>query len=222
VTTRTRHDGLVATAPVGLDAFEAHADLADRGLNFAPVPFARAADDADWHVDERVGALLDEAPGPPQPGGAYEVATGIMERYEFADPARVRAVYDPDSDLEGRDLLLVGRFTVLRFHMGVRIGGVRRGLETVSGRPVHRFRWHYRTLEGHLEQGHMDYEVRKYADTGEVCFLVRAYSRRAEVPNPVVRLGFTVFGRATQLRFYDRSVRRMQRLVEARATPDDA
>ena len=54
-------------------------------------------------------------------------------------------------------------------------------------------------------------------------FRIRAYSQRAAIPNPFVRLGFAVFGRATQLRFYDRSARRMRRLVAdavAGAWPD--
>lgn len=220
---RLHHAGLVATAPVGRRAFEAYGRLAGLELNFTPVRFDRAVDDPAWHVDERVTGLPSEPAGPPREGGAYAAARRVMERYEFADPARVRAVFDPDSDLEGRDLLLVGRFVGLRFRMGVRIGGVQDGDATVSGRPVHRFRWHYRTLEGHLERGHMDYEVRKYLDTGAVEFRIRAYSQRAAIPNPFVRLGFAVFGRATQLRFYDRSARRMRRLVAdavAGAWPD--
>ncbi len=212
-----RHDGLVATAPVGRRAFVAHGRLASRSLNFVPVSHEEATADPAWHADEREVRLATEAPGPPAVGGPYAVARRVMTQYEFADPATIRAVFDPTSDLEGRDLLLVGRFAVLRFHMGVRIGGVEEGSLQVDGRLVHRFRWHYRTLEGHLERGHMAYEVVKDDATGHVDFRIRAYSQRAPIGNPVVRLGFMLFGRWTQLRFYQRTLDRMQQMVTERA-----
>ena len=214
---RTRRDGLVATAPVGRRAFRAHGRLRGRDLNFAPVSYEEAADDPAWHVDERAVVLGIEPPGPPRPGGPYEVARGVMTRYEFADPAIIRAVLDPTTALEGRDLLLVGRFTVLRFLMGVRIGGVEEGTVESEGRTVHRFRWHYRTLEGHLERGHMGYEVGKDDASGQVAFRIHAYSQRSSIGNPVVRLGFRLFGRWTQLRFYARTLDRMQQMVQERA-----
>ena len=212
-----RHDGLVATAPVGRRAFAAHGQLGDLALNFVPVSHEEAAADPDWHADEREVRLGTEAPGPPVADGLYAVAREVMTRYEFADPATIRAVFDPTSDLEGRDLLLVGRFAVLRFLMGVRIGGVEEGRVRVEGRPAHRFRWYYRTLEGHLERGHMSYEVCKDDVTGDVTFRIRAYSQRARIDNPVVRLGFMLFGRWTQLRFYEHTLARMQQLVAERA-----
>lgn len=212
-----RRDGLVATAPVGRRAFAEHGRLGERGLNFVPITYADATDHPDWHVDEREVQLGTERPGPPSAAGPYAVAREVMERYEFADPAIIRAVYDPTSDLEGRDLLLVGRFAMFRFHMGVRAGGVAEGPVRRSGGTVHRYRWHYRTLEGHLERGHMGYEVCKDDVTGDVTFRTRAYSQRAHIANPVVRLGFMLFGRWTQLRFYDRTLSRMEQLVADRA-----
>lgn len=211
-----RHDGLVATAPVGRRAFAAHGRLGGRSLNFVPVSHEEASADPDWHADEREVRLGTEAPGPPAVDGPYAAAREVMTRYEFADPATIRAVFDPASDLEGRDLLLVGRFVVLRFHMGVRIGGVEEGSMQVGDRTVHRFRWHYRTLEGHLERGHMAYEVTKDEVTGNVDFRIRAYSQRARIGNPIVRLGFMLFGRWTQLRFYQRTLDRMQQMVAER------
>ncbi|MEO9223097.1 MAG: hypothetical protein ABI251_15260, partial [Mycobacteriaceae bacterium] len=41
------------------------------------------------------------------------------------------------------------------------------------------------------------------------------YSRRAPIPNPIVRLGFSLFGRMTQQRFYRSCGRRLQTLVQA-------
>jgi uncharacterized protein (UPF0548 family) len=122
----------------------------------------------------------------------------------------VRAVYDAAAPLEGRDMLLVGRFYGLRFPMGVRIGGVVDGSDELDGAPVHRFAWHYRTLDGHLERGQMDYEVVKYLEDGRVEFRMAAYSQRGPIRNPIVRAGFALFGRRTQLRFYARASQRMR------------
>lgn len=219
---RRRQDGLVATAPVGRRAFREHAQLGGLGLNFTPISYAEAADDPDWHVDEREVALGVEASGPPAPDGPYAVAREVMAQYQFADSAIIRAVFDPTSDLEGRDLLLVGRFAVLRFHMGVRVGGVREGPVQMRGRTVHRFHWHYRTLEGHLERAHMAYEVCKDDATGQVDFRIRAYSQRSSIGNPLVRLGFGLFGRWTQLRFYERTLGLMQQLVAERVEASQA
>ncbi len=210
------HARLVATAPVADDAFRAFEELEGRDLNFDPISFDVADADPDWRLDERSCALPSEHPGPPDEAGPFAAARDLMIGYAFADPSKVRAVYDPASDLEGRDLLLVGRFAGMRFHMGVRIGGVVEGRTDLDGRPVHLFRWHYRTLEGHLERGHMDYELRKRVDTGEIEFRIRAYSQRARIGNPIVRLGFILFGRTVQLRFHDRSLDRMRRLVAER------
>ena len=45
----------------------------------------------------------------------------------------------------------------------------------------------------------MDYEVRKWLDTGEVEFRIAAVSHRARVGNPLVRLGFGLLGRREQV-----------------------
>ena len=142
-----------------------------------------------------------------------------MRDYEFADPAIVRAVYADDSPFETRDMLLEGRFYGLRFHLGVRVGGLVDEETAVDGRPVRRWGWNYRTLQGHLEMGQMDYEVRKWLDSGEVEFRIHAFSRPAHIPNPVIRLGFRVFGRSVQRRFARHACRRMARLTAAQAVP---
>ncbi|MEX2550037.1 MAG: DUF1990 family protein [Nitriliruptoraceae bacterium] len=182
-------------------------------MNFEPIAWEEAVSDPRWQVDRRCIALPSEAPGPPQPGGPFAVACGLLESYEMADPALVRAVYDAAAPLDGRDMLLVGRFYGLRFPMGVRVGGVFDGPDEVDGAPVHRFVWHYRTLEGHLERGQMDYEVVKHLEDGRVEFRIAAYSQRGPIRNPIVRLGFAFFGRCTQLRFYARASERMRTLT---------
>jgi uncharacterized protein (UPF0548 family) len=207
---------LVQTAPVPAWAFRAYANLHGRPVNFEPVGWEHAAADPAWQVDRHHTPLPAEPPGPPQPGGSFEVARALLRTYEVADPALVRAVYDAAAPLEGRDLLLVGRFFGLRFPMGVRIGGVVDGPGEIDGAPVHRFAWHYRTLEGHLERGQMDYEVVKYLEDGRVEFRTAAYSQRGPIQNLIVRAGFALFGRWTQLRFYARASQRMRTLTAAR------
>jgi uncharacterized protein (UPF0548 family) len=92
----------------------------------------------------------------------------------------------------------------------------------VADRPVRRWGWNYRTLQGHLEMGHMDYEVRKLLDSGEVEFRIHAVSRPAHIPNPVIRLGFRLFGRRVQRRFARHACQRMARLTAARARVGEA
>ena len=66
---------------------------------------------------------------------------------------------------------------------------------------------------GHFEMGQMDWQVWKWLDTGEVEFRIHAYSRRAPVANPVVRLGFRAVGRREQLAFLHSTMRRMAALT---------
>jgi hypothetical protein len=75
--------------------------------------------------------------------------------------------------------------------------------------------WGYQTLEGHLEQGKLIYEVIKDVRSGDVEIQIRSYSRRAQIANPVLRLGFAMFGRRTQLKFYAAVGRRLRHIVQA-------
>jgi uncharacterized protein (UPF0548 family) len=193
------------------------AALADKGLNFDPDQAEHFTTEHGWHVDDYTQPLPPEPPGPPVPGGSFEVAQRLMRDYAFADPAIIRAIYAEDSPFERRDMLLVGRFWGLRFHLGVRVGGLVDEELAVDGRPLRRWGWSYRTLQGHLEMGQMGYEVRKWLDRGEVDFRIHAVSRPARIPNPVVRLGFRLFGRRVQRRFARRACQRMARLVAAEA-----
>jgi len=201
----------------GSRARGALAALADRGFNFDPDQAERFTTANGWHVDDYAQPLPPEPPGPPVPGGSFEVARRLMRDYEFADPAIVRAVYATDSPLDRRDMLLEGRFWGLRFHFGVRVGGLVDEELAVDGRRLRRWGWNYRTLQGHLEMGQMDYEVGKWLDSGEVEFRIHAVSRPAHIPNPVIRLGFRLFGRRVQRRFARHACRRMARLTAAGA-----
>ncbi len=198
-------------------AGQARAALAGKGFNFDPDQAEHFTVANGWHVDDYAQPLPPEPPGPPAPGGSFEVARELMRDYAFADPAIVRAVYAEDSPLETRDMLLEGRFWGLRFHFGVRVGGLVDEELATDGRPVRRWGWNYRTLQGHLEMGQMDYEVRKWLDSGEVEFRIHAVSRPAHIPNPVIRLGFRLFGRRVQRRFARHACQRMARLTVAQA-----
>ena len=214
----TSRGTIVSTAPTPQRAIDSLLDLADRQYNFTPVPFDEAVQDSTWQTDRRTAKIRSEPPGPPRPGGPFEVARQALLDYEAADPRIVRAVYDAAVALDGRDMVLVGRFLALRFCMGVRVGGVVDGPEESPAGLVHRFAWNYRTLEGHLEEGQMDYEITKVDATGEIAFRIRSYSRPGEIDNPIVRWGFLLFGRHQQTRFYDRTVDRLRTIVEQRSS----
>jgi uncharacterized protein (UPF0548 family) len=168
-----------------------------------------------WRIDDYCQPLPAEPPGAPQPGGTWERACRLMRDYAFADPAIVHAVYDPDSPLEGRDILLGVRFWGLRFSFGVRVGEVTDETRIVGGREVQVWGWNYATLQGHLERGEMGYEVWKWLDRGEVEFRIHVVSRASSIGNPIVRLGFRLFGRREQVRFAKRACERMACLVFA-------
>lgn len=200
--------------PRTLEALHA---LHDRRLNFDLDGGDAMTREAGWNVDDYRQPLPPERPGPPARDGTWERARELMLDYQFADPRIVRAVYAPDSELEGRDMLLEARFLGLRFRFGVRVEGVVDETSEADGRPVRVWGWSYRTLQGHLEMGQMDYEVWKWLDSGEVEFRIHVVSRPARIPNPIVRLGFRIFGRRQQVRFARRACERMACLLEGRS-----
>jgi uncharacterized protein (UPF0548 family) len=189
--------------------------LHDKPLNFDLDRSGQLTPGAGWHVDDYREPLPSEGPGEPAPGGSWQTARRLMRDYEFADPGIVRAIYHPDRPLEQRDMLLEVRFLGLRFHLGVRVGGVVDEARTVDGRAVRVWGWDYRTLQGHLEMGAMDYEVWKWLDSGEVEFRIHVVSRAAEIENPLLRLGFRLVGRREQRRFARHACERMARLTAA-------
>ncbi|HEX6471313.1 MAG TPA: DUF1990 family protein [Streptosporangiaceae bacterium] len=192
-----------------------YAELRHRPLNFDPLREPQSSPENGWYIDDYRQALPAEPPGPPVAGGSWEIARRFVRDYEYADPAIIRRVCGAGVPAPGRDMLLEGRFYGLRFFLGVRVGDVIDEVVEHDGRRARVWGWNYRTLQGHLERGQMDQEVRKWFDTGEVEFRIHAFSQRAAIPNPVARLGFMLFGRATQLRFYRRACRRMERLTAA-------
>ncbi len=191
------------------------AELSRRRVNFDPQAGDMATPERGWRIDDMIEALPREPPGPPVERGSWQVARDLMLNYQVADPAVVRASYRRDAPLAGRDMLLQIRFLGLRFHVGVRIGEVYEKPAELNGRQAQVFGWYYQTLEGHFERGQMHYEVWKWLDTGEVEFRLHAFSQVAEAGPLLLRLGFRLFGRQQQLRFYRTACRRMRRLCEA-------
>jgi uncharacterized protein (UPF0548 family) len=190
------------------------AGLQARPLNFDPGAARPDSPKEAWRIDDHRQALPPEERGPPVPCGSWETARRLLADYDFVDPSIVRAAFRPDDPLAGRDMLLELRVWGLRFHVGVRVLEVTDARLTAGGREAQSWGWSYATLEGHFEVGRMDYEIRKWLDTGEVEFGIHAFSRVAPIPNPVVRLGFRLLGRRKQKQFARRACKRMRRLTE--------
>jgi uncharacterized protein (UPF0548 family) len=168
--------------------------LRDEPLNFELRPVEEYTPERGWHAD----ALRQ-----PLPAGSWEIARRLLPEYCMADPALVRATWDHDAPLLGRDMLLQLRlYRVVSVHAGVRVTRV-----WEEGRV---FGFEYATLRGHVEMGRMDYEVTER--DGEVDFRIHAHSRPSGEGLPWVRLGFRLFGRHEQLRFYYRCCERIARL----------
>lgn len=180
--------------------------LADARVNYSVDEVSHPT----WNIDTYRTTLPTERPGAPEPGGCWEHACRLVRDYEFSPPEIVRALYDPAAPLLGRDMLLEARFHGMRFYCGVRV------TEVVDETRDHTDRvwgWAYETLEGHLERGKATYEVVKKQDTGEVQFLVSCHSQGAPTLDRITSLGWRLFGRHTQLRFYRRCSERLQHFV---------
>ena len=167
-----------------------------------------------WHDDALSQPLPAEPPGEPVPGGPGEIARRLTEAYRIADPALVRATWDPAAPLLGRVMLLELRlYRVVSVHVGVRVTRVWDETRVHDGREERVFGYEYATLTGHVEMGWMDYEVCKRLDDGAVDFRLHAHSRASGRGPLWVRLGFRLFGRREQLRFYRRCCDRIARLT---------
>ncbi|HTE60838.1 MAG TPA: DUF1990 family protein [Solirubrobacteraceae bacterium] len=195
-------------------AERALAALRDAPLNFEPRPLEAYTPDRGWHVDALSQRLPGEAPGDPGPGGPWQIARRLMEDYRMADPAIVRAIWEPGAPLHGRDILLELRLCkIVHARVGVRVTQVWDEERVVDGRPARVFGFEYATLRGHAEAGRMDYELYKWGDDGAVEFRLHAHSRASEDAPGWLRLGFRLFGRRQQVRFHLRCCERLARLT---------
>lgn len=187
------------------------AALRDRPVNFDPDGPHLESD--GWRIDDYREPLPPEPPGPPIAGGSFRVAQTLLRDYKVADPSIVRAYYDHDAPLEGRDMLLELKFLVFHTFAGCRVGRVTDEQRTVDGRPVTVWGWPYQTLEGHIEQGEMSWEVWKWLDTGEVEFRVHSYSRLVGAKNPLTVIGVRLFGQRERRRYLTSAGRRIRQLT---------
>jgi uncharacterized protein (UPF0548 family) len=191
-----------------LDAVRVWRGLANTQVNYSADEVRRPS----WTLDTYGIALPMERPGAPEPGGTWEHACRLVRDYEFSPPEIVRALYDPAAPLLGRDMLLEARFHGMHFYCGVRVTEVvdetRDAADRIWG-------WAYETLEGHLERGKVAYEVVKRQNTGEVQFVISCHAQGAPTLDRITLLGWRLFGRRTQLRFYRRCGERLRHFVEA-------
>ena len=199
------------------DPRAALAALRSRKLNFDPSRHSEYTPENGWYADDVRRALPSEPPGDPVPAGSWNTARRIARNYDFADPSIVEGVFDRNEPLEDRTMLLVLRFHALRIHVGVRVGDVYDEDRELDGRPGRLFGWNYRTLEGHVEKGQMDWQVWKFPDSGEVLFRIRSFSRPAGGGNFLVCTGFRLVGRREQVRFLELTAERMARLTQEQA-----
>jgi uncharacterized protein (UPF0548 family) len=191
------------------------AALPDRPLNFDLTALGNASPSTGWAITNLCQPLPPEPPGAPVCGGSWEIARRLMRGYEFADPSIVRAYYDSDVPLERRNMLLELRaLGVVHLFVGVRVGNVYDEIRRVDGHTVRVWGWNYRTLQGHVECGQMDWEVWKWPHDGRVEFRVHAVSRPARIGNPLVRVGFWLLRGRERRAFLMSTQRRMQTFTE--------
>jgi uncharacterized protein (UPF0548 family) len=189
--------------------------LSALAVNYDPDALDLERPPPGWTVDDRRQPLPAEPPGSAVPGGSWEIARRLIQGYEFADPSIVRAYYEAPDPYPGRDMLLELRaLGVLKVRVGVRVSEVFDHRRTVEGRDARVAGWSYRTLEGHVERGQMDWEVWKWLDTGEVEFHVHSVSRSASIGNPFIAAGFWLLKAHERRLFLDSTARRMLSFTE--------
>jgi uncharacterized protein (UPF0548 family) len=195
------------------------AELERKPLNFDLAALPAASPRSGWTITDLRQPLRGEPPGMPLDDGSWQIARRLMSGYEFADPSIVRAYYDPAVPLERRDMLLkLQAAGIAHLFVGVRVGEVYEQTREVEGRRTRIWGWNYRTLEGHVEMGQMDWEVWKWLDDGRVEFRVHAVSRAARIPNPIVRLGFHLLRGRERRAFLESTKRRMRTFTDLALT----
>jgi uncharacterized protein (UPF0548 family) len=191
------------------------AELTRKPLNFDLAELANASASTGWTTTDRCQPLPGEPPGMPLATGSWHIARTLMSGYEFADPSIVRAYYDATTPLEQRHMLLrLQALGIAHLFVGVRVGEVYEETREIGGKQARVWGWNYRTLEGHVEIGQMDWEVWKWLDDGRVEFRVHAVSRPARISNPIVRLGFHLLRDREREAFLNSTKRRMRTFTE--------
>jgi len=198
------------------------AELQERGFNYDVQSYS--PDDSSWRHDSYVTTVGKESPGPPVEGGLFMTAKQIVSEYRFPDPRRVVGKFDSASPLDGRNMLLDAKFAGVRVQFAVRIVEVvDREIQLDEG-DCCEWGYAYRTLDGHWEVGQITFLLRKSYESGEVKFLINAYSRTGRIPNPLYRFGFWLLGRKVQTNFAKRCLNRLVQMThdEIRSRPTSA
>ncbi len=216
IETRRIDDPMADDAVLGSPAIRRRLDsLSRRSLNFDPAALRHARSEDGWIITDLCQTLPPEPPGMPVEGGSWGIARALMQGYEFADPSIVRAYYDPAAPLEGRNMLLkLHALALFWLFVGVRVGEVYDQIRHTPSGDVRVWGWNYRTLDGHVEVGQMDWEVWKWPDSGTVEFHVHSVSRSAPIANPIVRLGFHLLRERERHAFLQSTKQRMRAFTD--------
>jgi uncharacterized protein (UPF0548 family) len=171
--------------------------------------------DPTWHHYYSEALVALEAPGPPEPGGAFDRASRGVVDYLFSDPSVVQAHFDRTRELLGRPMLL--ELKVLGLHMlcGVAVRAVRDDRTAETSTKGYR----YDTLEGHVEAGAEWFLLSKEHETGKVRFRIQATWREGTMPNWWTRLGFGVLSARYQRNWHRSAHVRLRKLVGASNLP---
>jgi hypothetical protein len=193
------------------------AALADRLIAFAPVP----GDPPDettltpapgWTVERYDSILGFEQPGPPAPVGRFRRSADAVRGYRFADPRITHGYFDPSSPLLGRNILVDVQAPLLRFLVGLRVGGV---VDRVDGPPgAERTRLGIRldTLAGHVIHGSEWIAVEKEYQSGIVRLRIDVRWRPGAPPAWWMAPGLSLFGEQLRARWRRQATRRLRAL----------
>ncbi len=192
--------------------------LAKLDYNYDEKVYHASKDKQGWNLDKYQATLSKEPPGEPIAKGPFNAVKEVIILYKFSDPRLIRAVFDPNQDLAGRNMLLLAKFLGFHFTFGVRITSV---IDEVrkndKGDSIRLWGYSYRTLTGHFELGEIWFQVEKNLNTGEINFEVTSYSKADRIPNFFYRIGFKIFGRWLQKYFVKSSIKNLQRVAAASA-----
>ncbi len=184
--------------------------------NYDEKVYHDSIDKKGWFVDCYQATLAKEPPGEPLSQGAFEAAKQAIRMYQFPDPKLIRAVFDPELQLPGRNMLMLAYFGGFSFTFGVRVTSVIDEIQTnKGGEKVQVWGYSYRTLKGHFEIGEIQFQVSKNHLTGEVRFDISSYSKPDRIPKFFYRVGFKLFGRKLQKHFAHSSIHRLQVISQA-------
>lgn len=186
-------------------------DLSKLDFNYDLRTYESSTSKMGWNVDQHKDLVAQERPGEPEANGPFERLQEALRLYRFADPNLIEAIFDQQSPLEGRNMLLKAKFLGFTFYFGVRVTRVIDETITNAAKQTER-RWGfaYRTLKGHFEVGEIRFIISKVSQTGEIFFEVDAYSKPDFIPNFFYRMGFRVFGRSLQKRFAQAALERLR------------